>query len=104
MTHPHEASNILRRLTAVIKMLDTRFLGQAQKAARTLKPEDIRVLVRMLEYYREPRSGPLVAKVIRGGEKPPSPPLTPVNELRGIARSIIRYGGPDAVRRDAEGR
>lgn len=98
-----EASNILRRFIRVVTRLgpDHRYLRQA---ARTLRPEDLRLLAWEVNelMVRQSRTG--VAVVIRADDPPHVKPLSPVNELRGLARSIITYGGSDAVRRDADPR
>ncbi len=81
---PSEASNILRRFIRVAAQLDPRELGYLKKSARTLHPDDLRRLANEIADLRPRRRGEAVA------------------ELRGLARSIITYGGPDAVRRDAD--
>ena len=90
-----EASNILRRFVRVAAQLDPTELRYLKKAARTLDPGDLRQLAR--EIYDSGRPLRLI-KYGTGGR----PHATSITELRGLARSIIRYGGPDAVRRDAD--
>lgn len=97
-----EASNILRRFIAVTETLDPTEFRYLRKAAKTLDPRDIRLLA--IEYIEvnARRRGPLVAKVIRPGDPVPPRRSTLDGQLRGIARSIIRYGGPVAVLEDAD--
>lgn len=89
-----EASNILRRFIRVAAGLDPLELRYLKKAARTLDPGDLRKLAN--EIYDSGR--PL--RLIKYGNSG-RPHTTTVSELRGLARSIIRYGGPEAVLRDA---
>lgn len=91
-----EATNIARRLVRVLAQLDPSEYGYVRKCARSLDPSDIRALAREITALNRPR--PVVQ---HGPWKPVPPPPSPVSELRGVARSIIRYGGADAVRRDA---
>lgn len=79
-----EASNILRRFIRIIARLRSAELGYLRVAARTLDPEDLRKLAAEV-YDQRAEIGP----------------TAPVAEIRGLARSIVTYGGPDAVRRDA---
>jgi hypothetical protein len=89
-----EASNILRRFIRVAAGLDPLELRYLKKAARTLEPAEIRRLALELNDVLRRRR--------RAGDQPPTSQPGPVAELRGLARSIIRYGGPEAVRRDAD--
>ncbi len=97
-----EASNILRRFIRVAEQLDATELRYLGKAARTLQPEDLRSLVWEVHEVSILSRGPRTAIVIRAGDPPRPRHHGPVAELRGLARSIIRYSGPDAVRRDAD--
>lgn len=90
-----EASNILRRYIRVVEHLDPSELGYLRKSARTLHPSDLRLLA------REVLDVGVRQRLIKYNA-PGQPPTTSVEELRGLARSIIRYGGPEVVRRDAE--
>lgn len=98
----HEASNILRRFIRVAAQLDPTELRHLTRAARTLRPEDLRLLAWEIHEVSTRKPEPLVAVVIRAGDPPRPHRHGPVHELRGLARSLIRYGGPDAVRRDAD--
>ena len=93
-----EASNVLRRFIRVVAQLDPTELRYLTPSARTLHPDDLRRLAYEIEALPRDRT-----PVIRHGPSvhvdKPAPPAT---ELRGLARSITRYGGPDAVRRDAD--
>ena len=98
-----EASNILRRFIRVLAELDPAQLGYLRVAARTLRPEDLRRLAReIIDMASSKQLSERTVHVIRGGDAAAPKPPEPAQELRGLARSIIRYGGPDAVRRDAE--
>lgn len=99
-----EASNILRRFLAVAGQLDAIEYGYLAVAARTLRSEDLRALAIEVHEVSIRNARPRTSTVIRAGDPPKAKPkpLTPGIELRGLARSIIRYGGPDAVRRDAD--
>jgi hypothetical protein len=97
-----EASNILRRFIRVAAQLDPTELRYLKLAARTLKPDDLRLLAWEINELAIRRKRGGVAHVIRPGDPPRPHRHGPVEELRGLARSIIRYGGPDAVRRDAD--
>jgi hypothetical protein len=92
-----EASNIMRRFIRIVVQLDPSELGYLGKAARTLDPRDLRLLAREIE--GQPRDRTPV-KIV--GSQPPKPVHGPDREQRGIARSNIEYGGPAAVRRDAD--
>lgn len=98
----HEASNILRRFIRVAAQLDPSELRHLTRAARTLRPEDLRLLAWEVHEVSIRNQKPRVAVVIRAGDPPRPHRHDPVTELRGLARSIIRFGGPDAVRRDAD--
>lgn len=98
----HEASNILWRFIRVAAQLDPSELRHMTRAARTLRPEDLRLLAWEVHEVSIRNQEPRVAIVIRTGDPPRPYRHGPVDELRGLARLIIRYGGPDAVRRDAD--
>lgn len=96
--HPDEASNILRRFLRVIAQIDPTELRYLTLSARTLHPFDLRQLAAEIQDLPRDRSpviqhGPAVRE---------DKPASPARELRGLAKSITTYGGPDAVRRDAE--
>ncbi|WP_417585017.1 hypothetical protein [Pelagibacterium sp.] len=97
-----EASNILRRFVRIAAQLGPEKYGFLRKSARTLDPEDLRRLAReYIDVYSQTPIRDRHINVYRGGPRP-VPRYTPDRELRGLARSIIRCGGPDAVRRDAD--
>lgn len=98
-----EASNILRRFINLSAKLEPMQLQYLRVAARTLRRSDLRLLAReiMEAASRKPLSHRLIHVISEGDAPPPKPPK-PALELRGLPRSIIHYGGPDAVRRDAE--
>jgi hypothetical protein len=98
----HEASNILRRFIRVAAQLDPTELRHLTRTARTLRPEDLRLLAWEIREVSIRKQEPRVAVVIRAGDPPRPHRHDPVDELRGLAHSIIRYGGPDDVRRDAD--
>lgn len=102
MNSKHEATNICRRLLRALGVVPDGCERAAKKCARTLDPEDIRSLAdAVFETTRlHPRPGPAV--VHYHGDPIPPPKLTPPGELRGIARAIITYGGPDKVRADCD--
>lgn len=93
-----EATNILRRFLRVIAQFDPTKLRFLTLSARTLHPDHLRKLAAEIESLSRDRTpviqhGPAVLE---------DKPSTPSQELRGLARSIVRYGGPDAVRHDAD--
>ncbi len=93
-----EASNILRRFIQVTAPLDPSQLGYLAKSARTLDPGDLRKLATEIESL--PRDRKPVTQ--RGPFVRVDKPVSPATEIRGIAKAIARYGGPDAVQRDAD--
>jgi len=93
-----EASNILRRFLRVAAQLDATELRCLTLSARTLRPFDLRQLAAEIENLPCDRT-PVIQHGPSVHVDRPAPPST---EIRGIAKSIIRYGGPDAVRRDAD--
>lgn len=93
-----EASNILRRFVCVVAQLDPTELRHLTLSARTLRPGDLRKLAAEIENLPRDRT-PVIQHGPAVHVDKPAPPAT---ELRGLARSITRYGGPDAVRRDAD--
>jgi hypothetical protein len=97
-----EASNIVRRFIKLSVMLDPTQLRYLRVAARTLRPGDLRLLAREIidAASRKPLDERNI-RVIRAGEFVMPKPADAAQELRGLARSIIRYGGADMVRRDA---
>lgn len=97
-----EASNIVRRFIRVAEQLDHTELRHLKTALRTLRPDDIRSIATEVHEVEWAKNRTGIAYVHRAGD-PPRPRLpSPVTELRGLARSVIRYGGPDAVLRDAD--
>lgn len=97
-----EASNIVRRFIRVAEQLDPTELRLLQRALRTLKPEDMRQLASEVHEVEWAKNRTGIAHVHRVGDPPRPRPPSRVAELRGLARSVIRYGGPDAVLRDAD--
>lgn len=94
----HEASTILRRFIRVAAQLDPTELRYLTLSARTLHPFDLRQLATEIEALPRDRK-PVIQ---HGPAMRQDKPAAPSKELRGLARSIIRYGGPGAVRRDAD--
>jgi hypothetical protein len=93
-----EASNILRRFVGVTAQLDPAELGYLRKSARTLDPDDLRKLAAEIDALPRDRT-PVIQ---RGPAVRADRPVSTATEIRGIARAIAGYGGPDAVRRDAD--
>ena len=93
-----EASNILRRFVCVVAQLDPTALSYLTRSARTLHPGDLRKLAAEIEALPRDRT----PEIQRGPAVHVDKPAPPATEIRGLARSIVRYGGPDAVRRDAD--
>lgn len=93
-----EASNILRRFLRVVAQLDPTKLRCLTPSARTLRPGDLRKLAYEIEALPRDRT-PVIQRGPAVHVDRPAPPAT---EIRGLARSTVRYGGPDAVRRDAD--
>lgn len=91
-----QASNILRRYIRVVAQRDPADLQYLRLSARTLHPVDLRQLAAELsgaaEHGHAIQHGPNWAKPDRADA---------ATELRGLAKAIVMYGGPDAVRRDA---
>ena len=93
-----EASNILRRFIRVAAQLDPTELRYFTLSARMLRPTDLRQLAAEIEALPRDRT-PVIQ---RGPAVQADRPAPPATEIRGLARSITRYGGPDTVRRDAD--